>query len=70
MKNEIAVLIYHFFDGLKSCVWCKEKILLKVWKEYKELNYDEKKFPTIGEKFEKEFTILEGCVGEAHAKLI
>lgn len=42
----------------------------RVWKKYKELDYDEEKFPAIGEKFEKEFAIWEGYVGEARSKLI
>lgn len=42
----------------------------KVWKEYVEIDYDEEKFPTIGEKFEKEYELNKGNVGNASASLI
>lgn len=42
----------------------------KVWKEYIELDYDEEKFPAIGEQFEKEYDIWKGNVGNAPSKLI
>ncbi|MFK3939082.1 aminoglycoside N(3)-acetyltransferase [Alkalihalobacillus sp. NPDC078783] len=42
----------------------------RVWKEYVELDYDEETFSSIGERFESEYRILQGEVGNSQAKFI
>jgi len=42
----------------------------RVWKEYIEIGYDEEKFPAVGEKFEKEYELRKGNIGNAFSRLI
>ncbi|QQK77692.1 AAC(3) family N-acetyltransferase [Salicibibacter cibarius] len=42
----------------------------KVWKAFTEIDYDEEKFPAVGEKFEQEYELRKGYVGHAFSRLI
>ncbi|OZM58696.1 AAC(3) family N-acetyltransferase [Lottiidibacillus patelloidae] len=41
----------------------------RVWKKYKEIAYDDEKFPAIGEQYEKIGRVNNGKIGLAEAKL-
>ncbi len=40
-----------------------------VWKEFKELDYEDEDFNRMGELLEKEYAVKTGCIGNASAKL-
>ncbi len=42
----------------------------RVWKEFKDIEFDSEDFNKIGEAFEKEFDIKSGKIGLADAKLL
>ncbi|WJE16245.1 AAC(3) family N-acetyltransferase [Halobacillus sp. ACCC02827] len=42
----------------------------RVWRTYKDLEYEEERFPTIGEAFEKVHQVKKAPVGEAEARLL